>query len=147
MGRKLVDFAGAFFMIQFVLLAAFPWIKNFHKFSFIDKEVNDFFINLMDQAIALREKSGVKREDYLAYLIELKRKKSLSDIDLAAHGVTFFTDGFETSSLAIAYMLYEVICETLFQFFTANLTNFHQFFSLQMTKECSRSSVNKSTTN
>lgn len=108
MGRRLLDFSGIWFIIQAVLMASFPWIKKIYKFSFIPKDVSDFFINIMHQAVELRESSNIKRDDYLAYLIELKKKKSLEGIDMAAHGVTFFTDGFETSSLAIAYMLYEV---------------------------------------
>jgi cytochrome P450 len=110
MGRRLMDFTGTWFIIQFTLIAACPWITKFHKFSFIPKDVSDFFINIMEQAVKLRESSNIKRDDYLAYLIDLQKKKSLANIDMAAHGVTFFTDGFETSSLAIAYMLYEVIC-------------------------------------
>ncbi|KAG5671159.1 hypothetical protein PVAND_001372 [Polypedilum vanderplanki] len=108
MGRKLVDFTSTFFLIQFIILSMFPWINNIYKFSFTPKDVSKFFINLMEQAVTIREKSNIKRDDYLSYLIELKKKKNLANIDMAAHGVTFFTDGFETSSLAIAYMLYEI---------------------------------------
>ena len=62
----------------------------------------------MYQAIELREKSEIKRDDYLAYLIALKNKKEISELDMAAHGVTFFIDGFETSSVAISHAFYEV---------------------------------------
>lgn len=66
-------------------------------------------MNLMSQAIELRERTKITRDDYLAYLINLKNKKGLSELDMAAHGVTFFIDGFETSSNAISHALYEVI--------------------------------------
>ncbi|KAG5671161.1 hypothetical protein PVAND_001374 [Polypedilum vanderplanki] len=108
MGRKYMDFTSSDVQFKMLLLTFFPWIRKFKKISIINKEVNEFFINLMEQAVTMREKSNTKRDDYLSYLIELKKKKNLADIDMAAHGVTFFTDGFETSSLAIAYMLYEI---------------------------------------
>ncbi|KAG5671154.1 hypothetical protein PVAND_001367 [Polypedilum vanderplanki] len=108
MGRKLLDFTSSGAQFKFLILTMFPWIRKFHKISFVPKAVHEFFINLMEQAVTMREKSNIKRDDYLSYLIELKKKKNLADIDMAAHGVTFFTDGFETSSLAIAYMLYEI---------------------------------------
>ncbi len=61
----------------------------------------------MFQAIELREKTKINRDDYLAFLIGLKNKREISELDMAAHGVTFFIDGFETSSVALAHVLYE----------------------------------------
>jgi cytochrome P450 family 6/cytochrome P450 family 28 len=67
----------------------------------------------MVQAVELREKTKITRDDYLAHLINLKNKKELSELDMAAHGVTFFIDGFETSANAICHVFYEVslFCE------------------------------------
>ena len=81
----------------------------------------------MFQAIGHREKEKIKRDDYLAFLISLRNKKQITEMDMAAHGVTFFIgerkktilnveiissslflDGFETSSNAITCALYEV---------------------------------------
>lgn len=45
------------------------------------------------------------REDFLNYLIQLQQKKQLTDIDMAAHAMTFFFDGYETSSMVIANTL------------------------------------------
>lgn len=74
----------------------------------IPKDVEHFFINIMNQAVKYRIEKKVTREDYLAHLIALKNKKEVSDVDIAAHGVTFFIDGFETLSIAIAHTFYEV---------------------------------------
>lgn len=103
------------------------------KVKMVSKEVEVFFTNLIFQAIELREKNKVKRNDYLAYLIEMSKKKQLSELDIAAHGVTFFIgnlpvssdffsqiyfdiflDGFDTSSIAMANALYEVSFSKLF---------------------------------
>jgi cytochrome P450 family 6/cytochrome P450 family 28 len=108
MGKRLVDFQGIFQFILFMLIATFPKIRKILKISMVDKEAENFFVNLMQQAIELRETNPIPREDFLSFLLELRNKKSISDIEMAAHGVTFFTDGTETSSLAIAHILYEV---------------------------------------
>jgi cytochrome P450 len=110
MGRRLIGFADGSAQLKLMIIYFFPWIRKLYKLSIIPQEVTQFFIDIMEQAVALRESSNIKREDYLAYVIDLKKKKSLSKIDMAVHGVSFFSDGFETSSLAITYMLYEVIC-------------------------------------
>jgi hypothetical protein len=44
----------------------------------------------MDEAIKYRVANGIEREDFLAHIISLRRKKNISDIEMASHGVTFF---------------------------------------------------------
>jgi cytochrome P450 family 6/cytochrome P450 family 28 len=45
----------------------------------------------------------------------LKDKRNFSEIETAAHAMTFFLDGFETSSLALCYVLYELSKNTRVQ--------------------------------
>ena len=106
-GKKLMEPSGTFIFLMFVT-NAFPILKKLNNFRFVSQEIQDFFVNLMKQAITLRKESKDVREDFLDYLMELKKKKNISDLDMAAHTVSFFTDGFETSSLAICHTLYEV---------------------------------------
>lgn len=111
MGRKLMDlFDNPLLMIHFFIVSVIPSFSKIKKMQFVRKNVQDFFIDLMHQAVEQREKDKIDRDDYLAFLISLRNKKNLSDLDLAAHGITFFVDGFETSSVAICSTLYEVIC-------------------------------------
>lgn len=91
-----------------LLYSIVPSLRKLYNVKFIDKDVEDFFSNLMRQAVEQRDKDKIDRDDYLAYLINLRKKKNFQDIDMAAHGVTFFVDGFETSSLAISHALYEL---------------------------------------
>ena len=107
MGRKLMDPSGAFIIFMF-LSSAIPIIKKVIYFKIISLEVQNFFVNLLEQALKYRKDHNVVREDFLDYLIELKNKKNISDLDMAAHTISFFSDGFETSSLAICHTLYEV---------------------------------------
>lgn len=106
-GRKLIDQSFSS-ILTLIFIFNFPKLANLFKVSFIPKSLEKFFTNLMEDAIRHRGASGTTRVDYLDYLISLKKKKEISELDMAAHGVTFFIDGFETSSVAICFMLYEI---------------------------------------
>ncbi|CAO1400894.1 unnamed protein product [Diamesa hyperborea] len=107
MGKKLMAPTGTFIFLMF-LLGAVPFLKRFIKLTFVQQDVQLFFIDLMNQAIKYREDNNISREDFVDHLIELKNKKNISQLDMAAHTVTFLTDGFETSSIAISYAIYEL---------------------------------------
>lgn len=107
MGKKLMAPTGTFIFFMF-LLGAVPILKRFIKLTFVQQDVQLFFIDLMNQAIKYREENNISREDFVDHLIWLKNKKNISQLDMAAHTVTFLTDGFETSSIAIAHAIYEV---------------------------------------
>ncbi|XP_055612264.1 probable cytochrome P450 28d1 [Uranotaenia lowii] len=94
--------------LKLFIFGSFPKLAKFFNMSVLTKDVEQFFINLMEQAVNFRESSPNKRSDYLDYLINLKNKKEITLVDMAAHGVTFFTDGTETSSLAMTFVLYEL---------------------------------------
>lgn len=107
MGRRLLAPAG-WNIIKMFLIGSIPILKKFVSMKLTPIDIEQFFINLMDQALKFREDNNVHREDFLDYLIQLKNKKGIQKIDMAAHTISFFTDGFETSSIAIAHILYEV---------------------------------------
>jgi cytochrome P450 len=89
MGRKIMDIT-PFLTFIFIVNSIFPSFTKLYKAKFVAKEVEDFFTNLMHQAVEHREKNPVNRDDYLAFLISMKSKKQFSELDMAAHGVTFF---------------------------------------------------------
>lgn len=105
MGSTLIAPSGLF-MAYFIATSLLPCIKWFYKMPLITKKSSNFFTKLTNDAVAIRGQSNVQRDDFLNYLLELKKRKNISEIDLTAHTVTFFLDGFETSSIVIAYALY-----------------------------------------
>lgn len=107
MGRRLLAPAGIFILKMF-LVSSIPVLKKFINMKFTPDDVEKFFINLMEQALKYREDNKIHREDFLDYLIQIRNKKGITNIDMAGHTISFFTDGFETSSIAIAHVLYEV---------------------------------------
>lgn len=95
-------------ILKLMIFGMFPFLKKLFKAAFIAKDVEVFFTDLMNQALRYRKDNNINRLDYLDYLIQLKEKKGLTELDLAAHTVTFFVDGFETSSIFIAHALFLV---------------------------------------
>ena len=87
-GRKLMEPSFAI-ILSFMLFATFPFMKKIIKIPFVSKDVEQFFVNLMDQALKYREESKTDRDDYLGYLISLKKKKQIESIDMAAHASLF----------------------------------------------------------
>nr|XP_029718015.1 probable cytochrome P450 28a5 [Aedes albopictus] len=106
-GRKLMEQSFSSFLVM-IFIMNFPTLAKIFQIGIVPKSLEKFFTDLMKEAILHREASGTNRADYLDYLISLRNKKEISELDMAAHGVTFFIDGFETSSVAISFMLYEI---------------------------------------
>lgn len=98
-------------IVYFLLIQMFPYIQKIYQMPFVSKSVESFFVRLTEDAIRLREDEKIERDDYLTYLLQLKKKKNLESIDVVAHTITFFLDGFETSSIAIAHVSLIVLIE------------------------------------
>lgn len=86
----------------------FPFLSKLIKVKMVPDEQSNFLINLLKQAIDHRLTSKVQRQDFLDFLIHLREKKGLSELEVAAHTVTFFFDGIETSKTTLTNIFYEV---------------------------------------
>lgn len=95
-------------MIYLLLNSFFPIIKRFWKKAFVPKKTEDFFVKLTMDSVKMRDEGANQREDFMNYVLNLRNKKNLSDIDIAAHAITFFLDGFETSSVALCFTMYHL---------------------------------------
>lgn len=107
MGRRLTNSSFTAF-VTMMLLSTCPKLAKMLNIGSGVKKVEQFFIDLMSEAAMYREKNGTKRVDYLEHLISLRNEKQITEVDMAAHGVTFFFDGFETSSVVMSFILYEL---------------------------------------
>lgn len=85
-GKKLFEPSLRSFFI-FTIAFVMPAIQKIMKFKLVPQDVEDFFVNLMDQALKHRKDNKIDRDDYLGYLISLQQKKQLQPIDMAAHAV------------------------------------------------------------
>lgn len=81
---KFIDFPITI-ILSIILKITFPFLKKFVKIPFVEKEFEKFFIDMTDQALKYREEHKIDRDDYLGFLIALKKKKQIDMIDMTAH--------------------------------------------------------------
>ncbi|KAH8320057.1 hypothetical protein KR074_012526, partial [Drosophila pseudoananassae] len=102
-------------MFQF----SFPKLAKRLRMRMMPEDVHQFFMRLVNDTIALREKENFKRNDFMNLLIELKQKgkvtlengeviEGMNIGELAAQVFVFYLAGFETSSSTMSYCLYEL---------------------------------------
>ncbi|KAL0268095.1 UNVERIFIED_CONTAM: hypothetical protein PYX00_010167 [Menopon gallinae] len=105
----------------------YPPILTFLQIRVLSKDLTDFFINTVRDTIAYREHNNIMRSDFLQILIQLLKAGKVENVDkssvvnlsdrelvekfslneAAAQLFVFFLAGFETSSSALTYGLYE----------------------------------------
>lgn len=104
MGVKLFEQSPAF-MFYIILTSICPALLKVWKMRMMPRDMEDFFLNITDQAMKLRIDGKIDRVDFLNYLLELKQKNKVTDLDITSHTISFLLDGMETSSLALAHFL------------------------------------------
>lgn len=83
-------------------------ILSFVPKKMLPGDIENFFIELATEAIRFRKESKIQQDDFLSYTIALKERKGMDDLDAAAHCVTMFLDGYETTSVTLHQALYEL---------------------------------------
>lgn len=83
-------------------------IQSLIPIKMLPGEIEQFFIDIAKEAIKCRKENGIQQDDFLSYTIALKEKKGMDDLDAAAHCVTMFLDGYETTSVTLHQALYEI---------------------------------------
>lgn len=84
------------------ILNYFPFLQSFYKTNITNQESNDWFMDMTKKAVEIRKKSGIRRDDFLNFLIELQSKEGLSKEEVAGHECTLFIDGYESVSYFLA---------------------------------------------
>lgn len=93
-------------LIYFAANQVMPLLNRIYRMPIVPKRVERFFEHLTQDAVRQRLENGIKRDDFLGYLMHLNERKPMTDIEMTAHTMTFFADGVETSSLVIAMTLF-----------------------------------------
>lgn len=96
------------------LMLAFPRMARRLRMKEEPEDVSEFFMGIVRETVEYRERNGVHRNDFMDLLIEIKNEVtedgsvSMSLEELAAQAYVFFLAGFETSSTAMSYAVYEL---------------------------------------
>ena len=87
----------------------FPSINRFLKIKFLPKRLDQFFRNIVTENLEVRRKDLVPRNDFLQLMIDMEKAGEHIDEEVvAAHAVSFFVDGVETSSVTLRFVGYDL---------------------------------------
>ncbi|EAT39029.1 AAEL009138-PA [Aedes aegypti] len=117
MGRKAMAMSSADFLRR-KLCNSFRGLAKLLGVRLSDPDVSDFFMNAVRSTIEYRERNKVQRNDLMDLLIKLKNAELIDEKsdrlgpltfnEIAAQAFVFFLAGFESSSTAMSFCLYEL---------------------------------------
>lgn len=79
------------------------------------KDVEQRFVSIVAEVIKHRMENKVQINDYFQFILEMAEEKGLTTTDIAAHGVTLFLDGYESSSNVFSYLLFHLAMHPKYQ--------------------------------
>lgn len=89
----------------------FPGLTNIIKVPAISPRMDTWLRSIVRQVVEERaKKNAIPRNDFLQFLLDLKEKRpeDFNNDTVVGHCLTFLTEGTETSSITLAYLLYEL---------------------------------------
>lgn len=112
-----------------MLINGGKYLSKLVRWTLIDSDISDYFINMVKDTIEFREKNNIKKKDFMQSLIDLKNNrkieydgeeedkdaffdhddgKSLTEVQCAAQAFVFFIGGFGTSSSTLTFGVLEL---------------------------------------
>lgn len=111
--------------IRKALMFSAPKLAKLFRIRFIDKDVAEFMTSVVKQNMEYREKHNIVRKDFFQLLLQAKNtgtiqeghdwttnssgsEKTMSLDEITAQAHLFFVGGYESSSVTMAFCLYEL---------------------------------------
>lgn len=99
-----------FNVIAQTLLFFVPALGYMLKLRFMPKKIDRFFRRIVHEMIILRQKEGIARNDFLQLMLDSVKNEG-GEIDepaIVAAAASFFVDGYETSAITLAFLVYQL---------------------------------------
>ncbi|KAG5895431.1 hypothetical protein JTB14_037590 [Gonioctena quinquepunctata] len=137
LGKKTTNFGRASKQLAFIGHIISPYISKLLGLTFYEKDVREFFGNLIVHTMREREEKGIVRPDMIHLLMEARKEleknqgleaendgnekilsetdkysASLSDEDIIAQALIFFFAGFDSVSTLMCFMAHELAVNT-----------------------------------
>lgn len=112
--------------LRFICFSVNPKLLKWTGLGVVDRDVQEFLINLTEQNLELRENQNIVRKDFFQLLVQLrnngnvqlddewqtvaanKNGMTLTLREMAAHAFNFYAAGFESSSTTMTFCLFEI---------------------------------------
>ncbi|XP_071574201.1 cytochrome P450 9e2-like [Temnothorax nylanderi] len=92
--------------IIFTLVFFMPSLSKIFNVRFLPKKADHFFRTLIADIMEQRRREETRRNDFLQLMVDLERTEGDKfDLEIiASHAVSFFIDGYETSSTVLSFI-------------------------------------------
>lgn len=97
--------------LERVLISVYPNLGRKLGYKIIEPDVASFFEKCVYDTVEYRKKNDIVKNDFLNLLLEIgkdNKEDELTIPEIAAQAFIFFLAGFETSSTAMSFALYEL---------------------------------------
>uniref|UniRef100_A0A1B0DF41 Uncharacterized protein n=1 Tax=Phlebotomus papatasi TaxID=29031 RepID=A0A1B0DF41_PHLPP len=107
MGKKI--FQPSFWMgIKFMIIFLLPYLAKIFSVQLLSKEVAQWARKLIRENVKSRQNRKLPNEDMVQIMLSFQDKHNLTQDQVAGHAMSFFVDGYETSSSVLAFALWQV---------------------------------------
>lgn len=94
-----------------------PELNKILRMPFVPKHVDYFFRSTVKQVLCIRRQEIERRNDFLQLMVDFEKTEG-EQIDeglLTAHAFSFFADGYDTSSITLSFVSYQLARHPLIQ--------------------------------
>ncbi|GAB0095986.1 hypothetical protein DMENIID0001_114300 [Sergentomyia squamirostris] len=107
MGEELMNPSPSF-LISFLLLQFFPFLKGIVRARLVKKTVADYLEKHIQDVIQKRKNNPTAGLDFMSFMEHLRTTKGTPPEQILGHVFTFFINGYEMSSNVMSHTLYQL---------------------------------------
>ncbi|XP_032676573.1 cytochrome P450 9e2-like isoform X2 [Odontomachus brunneus] len=87
-----------------------PEFNKILKIPFVPKQVDYFFRRIVKEVLHVRQQEIEHKNNFLQLMLDLTKSegKQIDEDFLTAHAFTFFSDGYDTSSITLSFVAYQL---------------------------------------
>ncbi|XP_015119194.1 cytochrome P450 9e2 [Diachasma alloeum] len=109
-GKDATNLSGTKRILKFFAGITFPRIMRFFGQTYLTKETNKFFIDLIHETVTMRDEKGIMRPDMIHLLMRARDASGIKiDMnDIVAQAFIFFLAGFDTTSTLMSFLCHQL---------------------------------------
>lgn len=123
-------------------LVFIPEIKNLLRLRLLPRQFDQLFRNIVKETLEARRKDPTPRNDYLQLMMDLSKSSNqpVDEEDIISGGLSFYVNGFETSSNTLSFVSYHLathpdVQEKLRQEITSKIAKYEGVLTFEALKE------------